>query len=123
MPGGFVVRDANGQALAYVYSRASETDAMQAKVLTDDEARRIAANIAKLPVLLARESREALEAIKAEVGSLLFSAMTAPRPHCVAEDAVLIGPVSAPDSLLTGKLTGNFADSTPLGRFLRLFGE
>src|SRR5580692_1491063 len=42
---------------------------------------------------------------------------------CVAEDAVLIGPVSAPDSLLTGKLTGNFADSTPLGRFLRLFGE
>jgi hypothetical protein len=55
MPGGYVVRDANGQALAYVYSRATETDAVQAKVLTDDEARRIAANIAKLPVLLARE--------------------------------------------------------------------
>src|SRR5580700_11921661 len=94
IPRGFVVRDANGQALAYVYSRASETDAMQAKVLTDDEARRIAANIAKLPVLLARESREALEAIKAEVGSLLFSAMTAPRPHCVADDAVRCQPVS-----------------------------
>jgi hypothetical protein len=30
------VRDANGQALAYVYSRPSETDAMQAKVLTED---------------------------------------------------------------------------------------
>jgi hypothetical protein len=29
-----------GQALAYVYSRATETDALQAKVLTDDEARR-----------------------------------------------------------------------------------
>ena len=39
-PGGYVVRDANGQALAYVYSRATETDAMQAKVLTEDEARR-----------------------------------------------------------------------------------
>jgi hypothetical protein len=52
MPGGYVVRDANGQALAYVYSRATETDAMQAKVLTDDEARRVAANIAKLPQLL-----------------------------------------------------------------------
>jgi hypothetical protein len=52
IPGGYVVRDANGQALAYVYSRATETDAMQAKVLTDDEARRVAANIAKLPQLL-----------------------------------------------------------------------
>jgi hypothetical protein len=37
--GGYVVRDANGQALAYVYSRPTETDAMQAKVLTEDEAR------------------------------------------------------------------------------------
>jgi hypothetical protein len=37
MPGGYVVRNANGQALAYVHSRASETDAMQAKVLTDGE--------------------------------------------------------------------------------------
>jgi hypothetical protein len=31
--GGFVVRDANGQALAYVYSRVTEADAMQAKAL------------------------------------------------------------------------------------------
>jgi hypothetical protein len=29
IPGGYVVRDANGQALAYVYSRATETDALQ----------------------------------------------------------------------------------------------
>lgn len=55
IPGGFVVRDANGQAMAYVYSRATETDALQAKVLTEDEARRVAANIAKLPALLKRE--------------------------------------------------------------------
>ena len=47
MPGGYVVRDANDQAIAYIYSRANLTDAMQAKVLTDDEARRVAANIAK----------------------------------------------------------------------------
>ena len=33
---------ARRQTLAYVYSRATETDAMQAKVLTDDEARRVA---------------------------------------------------------------------------------
>jgi hypothetical protein len=32
-PAANVVRDANGQALAYLYSRATDTDAMQAKVL------------------------------------------------------------------------------------------
>jgi hypothetical protein len=49
MPGGYVVRDANGQALACIYSRANQAEALQAKVLMEDEARRIAANIAKLP--------------------------------------------------------------------------
>jgi hypothetical protein len=49
IPGGYVVRDANGQALAYVYSRGSEVEALQAKVLTKDQARRIAVNIARLP--------------------------------------------------------------------------
>jgi hypothetical protein len=52
MPDGYVVRDANDQAVAYVYSRANEAEAMQAKVLTDDEARRVAVNIARLPALL-----------------------------------------------------------------------
>ena len=49
---GFKVIDANGQSLAYVYSRETKDAPNIAKVLTEDEARRIASNIAKLPVLL-----------------------------------------------------------------------
>jgi hypothetical protein len=58
IPGGYVVRDDNGQALAYLYSRDNEAEAMQAKVLTADEARRIARSIARLPELLAKERQQ-----------------------------------------------------------------
>ena len=51
LDGGFQIVDANGQALAYVYGHADPRDAGIANFLTLDEARRIAANIAKLPAL------------------------------------------------------------------------
>jgi hypothetical protein len=59
IPGGHVVRDANGQALAYVYSRGNEAEARQAKVLTADEARRSALTSRDCPSCSARVSRRA----------------------------------------------------------------
>jgi hypothetical protein len=43
--------DVKSQSLAYVYSRENSSDAHMAKALTEDGARRIATNIAKLPTL------------------------------------------------------------------------
>ena len=48
----FIVRDTNGQALAYVYCEEEPGRRAAAYLLTRDEARRIAANIAKLLALL-----------------------------------------------------------------------
>ena len=52
--GGYVVRDANGFAVAYVYGRSTEDEAITAKQMTMDEARRVASDIAKLPEMLKR---------------------------------------------------------------------
>ena len=48
----YVMRDHNGQVLAYVYFEDESGRRSAAKLLTRDKARRIAVNVAKLPELL-----------------------------------------------------------------------
>ena len=57
----FIVRDANKQALAFVYCEDDPGRRAAASLLTRDEARRIAANIAVGAVILAKNGRTCVD--------------------------------------------------------------
>ena len=53
--GGYLVRSANGEVLVHVYCRATESEALEENVLTEDEARQLAIDVAKLSALMRRD--------------------------------------------------------------------
>jgi hypothetical protein len=55
-----LVKDANGLAMAYLYHEEEPGRRAAANLMTKDEARRIAADIAKLPGLLGKDDRPAV---------------------------------------------------------------
>src|SRR5262245_42217458 len=78
-PNCFVVRDANGQQIAYVYYGCESGRRSAAKLLSKDEARRIASNIAKLPELL--KKNEASRSVACQARPRIMQGEKCTRPE------------------------------------------
>jgi len=117
------VLDANRQSLAYAYGRETKADAAIAKVLTLDEARRIASNIAKLPALLGKgeKNSKALKSYGDDVSG--FGAADTRFSFLDAPLANLTKTTISSTSLLKVSRPSISTNSRPLQRMQRRFSD
>jgi hypothetical protein len=115
----FIVRDRSGQAVAYLYFENEAGRRSAAKLLTRDEAQRIAANIAKLPDLLQRPAGAANKKVLAicehvaEVQALLHDYLECGK-HSAADVIAKAQAVLSESELLRAMFdVGNFPPNTP----------
>jgi hypothetical protein len=116
----FIVRDANGQAVSYIYFEDEAGRRTTAKLLTRDEARRIAANIAKLPDLLKSPTGATNAAVLAicervaEVQAMLHDYLEAGAPTTAADVIAKAQAVLSESELLRAMFdVGYFPPNTP----------
>jgi DNA-binding LacI/PurR family transcriptional regulator len=115
----FIVRDRSGQAVAYLYFEDEAGRRSAAKLLTRNEARRIATNIGKLPGLLQRPAGATNEKVLAicervaEVQALLHDYLECGK-HSAADVIAKAQTVLSKSELLRAMFdVGNFPPNTP----------
>ena len=113
--GCIIVWDQDGQALAYVYYEDNPAKRANAKLLTREKARQVAANIAKLPVDATPEAALAICERMAEVQALLHNHIECGKHSAADVVAKAQAVLSEPELLRAMFDVGYFPPNTPPG--------